>query len=181
MAQHVMIDFETLDTRLDCVILTIGACVFDPRGSGVLQTVYIKPDVDEQIAMGRSVDEGTLNWWGTQNQQAQDEAFGEEGRIPFHDALEQLNKLCWNKERVWSNGAAFDIAILEFALKNASLTVPWKFWEVRDTRTLWEVAGVRLNSDGGSTSHRADDDAIKQAAKVQEAYKKLSTAGFLQK
>ena len=31
MANDIMIDIESLDTRPDCVILTIGAVRFDPK------------------------------------------------------------------------------------------------------------------------------------------------------
>ena len=35
MANDVMIDIESLNTTPDCVILTIGAVRFDPKGNGV--------------------------------------------------------------------------------------------------------------------------------------------------
>jgi hypothetical protein len=36
MAADIMIDLETLDTTPYCVILTIGAVRFDPKGNGVV-------------------------------------------------------------------------------------------------------------------------------------------------
>jgi hypothetical protein len=44
---------------------------------------------------------------------------------------------------------------------------------VRDTRTLFEIAGVKLRDGGHVTLHKAVDDAERQAIVVQQAYKKL--------
>jgi hypothetical protein len=49
---------------------------------------------------------------------------------------------------------------------------------MRDTRTLWEVAGVKLQSGGHVTSHKAVEDAERQAIVVQQAYMKLMKAGL---
>ena len=78
----IMLDLETLATSPDSVILTFGAIKFDPFDpSKVLDTgLYFRINVDEQIALGRHVDEGTVAWWGTQNEQVREEALGEIGR-----------------------------------------------------------------------------------------------------
>jgi hypothetical protein len=44
---------------------------------------------------------------------------------------------------------------------------------------LYEVAGVKLKDGGHVTSHKAVEDAERQAIVVQKAYKKLMDAGFL--
>ena len=67
MAIHAMIDLETLDTSVDAVILTVGAIKFDPlSNSEPYAEMYHRLDVDEQTALDRTVDEGTIAWWGTQ-------------------------------------------------------------------------------------------------------------------
>ena len=43
-----MIDIESLDTTPDCVILTIGAVRFDPKGMGVVEKLELRPTIDEQ-------------------------------------------------------------------------------------------------------------------------------------
>lgn len=169
-----MIDLETLDVTPECVILTIGAVTFDPQGQGVLQELSLRPSVDEQCQLGRSVSDDTIRWWSQQNAAAREEAFSEQGRIPFHDAIQQLMRFCWNQQRVWSHGSCFDIVIVENAMRQLNIAKPWNFWDVRDTRTLFEVTGVRTGDDGQATSHRAVDDAARQAQAVQRAYRKLS-------
>ena len=48
MANDVMIDMETLSTDPDCVILTIGAVRFDPMGTGVVEKLELRPEIDSQ-------------------------------------------------------------------------------------------------------------------------------------
>jgi hypothetical protein len=53
----VMLDLETLSTRPNSVILTIGAVKFDPFG-GEIDTdkgLYYRVNVDEQLALDRHV------------------------------------------------------------------------------------------------------------------------------
>ena len=49
---------------------------------------------------------------------------------------------------------------------------------MRDTRTLWEIAGVKLKDGGHVTSHKAVEDAERQVVVLQKAYQKLIHAGF---
>lgn len=182
MANHVMIDLETLHTDPDCVVLTIGAVRFDPRGDGIAESLELKPTVEDQIEQyNRSISEDTLRWWSEQSPEALDEAFSDSGRIPFAECMEILYKFCWNRQAVWSNGAPFDLVVMEHAWRQTSdkpNPIPWPFWSMRDTRTLYDVAGVSLKDGGFVTSHRAVDDAEHQAIVVQRAYKKLMNVGL---
>lgn len=169
----VMIDLETLDVIPSCVILSIGAVKFDPHGSGHIEEYDVKPSVDEQCALGRTVNDSTIVWWSQQNTMAKEEAFTEQGRIAFHDAIQGLQKFCWNQRAIWAHGSCFDITIIENAMRQLGINIPWNFWMVRDTRTLFEVANVSTGDDGKSTSHRAVDDAARQVLTVQRAYRRL--------
>ena len=81
MSTHAMIDLETLGTKPDCVVLTLGAIKFNPyTQTEPDKGLYIRLDVDEQTKMGPSVDDGTLEWWGKQDKAIRDEALGDEGR-----------------------------------------------------------------------------------------------------
>jgi len=91
----IMIDIETVGTGPDACILTIAAQTFDPLSVGYQkQDYYARVDVDSQP--DREVDDATVEWWATQPKEAQDEAFGEEGRISLKQALEELSKLCFH-------------------------------------------------------------------------------------
>ena len=179
MANDIMIDIESLDTSPFCCILTIGAVRFDPKGMGVVEKLELRPTLEDQTDLGRTINEDTLRWWSTQSAEAQLEALGDEGRIPFKEAMEQLYKFCWNRRAVWSNGAAFDCVVMETAWTQLGMRIPWPFYTVRDTRTLYEVTGVKLNDKSYKTTHKAVEDAERQALVLQDGYKKLIKAGLV--
>jgi hypothetical protein len=97
MAQiHGMIDLETLSTRPDAVILTLGAIKFNPyTQDDPYDPLYFKVDVDAQTALGRHVMEDTINWWSTQPQEIQDEAMGEGDRTSLEDTVKKINRWGW--------------------------------------------------------------------------------------
>jgi hypothetical protein len=180
MANDIMIDIESLDTSPYCVILTIGAVRFDPKGTGVVERLELRPTIEDQTEVyNRVINDDTIRWWSTQNPAALDEAMGEQGRESFKECMEKLYKFCWNRRAVWSNGASFDCVVMETAWQQLDMRIPWPFYTVRDTRTLYEVAGVKLKDGGHVTSHKAVEDAERQAVVVQKAYKKLMDAGFM--
>lgn len=181
MANDIMIDIEALDTTPYCVILSIGVVRFDPKGSGVVDKMTLLPTIEEQTEVfNRVINDDTIRWWGEQNPAALEEAFTDKGRISFHECMDKLYKYGWNRNAVWSHGAAFDIVACETAMRQTltqySNPIPWPFYKVRDTRTLYDLAGVRLTDGGHVTSHRAVDDAERQAIVVQKAYRKLGLA-----
>jgi hypothetical protein len=92
--------------------------------------------------------------------------------------MNTLYKWCWkyNNGKVWSNGASFDVVVMESAWRNFKQLPPWNFWNIRDTRTIYDITGVKLNADGHVTSHKAVEDAERQAVVVQQAYMKLIKA-----
>jgi len=171
---HLMIDLECLSTRPDCVVLSIGACLFNPQGQGVLDQITIFPSVDEQLMLGRHVDDATLEWWGKQSLEAREEAFSDNNRVSFRDAILAVKAFYWPRaDRIWAHGSCFDVTIMENCFRQLEINIPWPYWQVRDTRTLYELAQVSLKDNDFVTSHRAVDDAIRQAVVVQNAYRKL--------
>jgi hypothetical protein len=182
MANDIMIDLESLDTSPYCVILTIGAVRFDPKGNGVVERLELRPTIEEQTEIhNRIINEDTLRWWGEQSESAREEAFGDNDRKSFSECMDALYKFCWNRRAVWSNGAAFDVVACETAWRQLGMRIPWPFYTVRDTRTLYEIAGVSLKDKkyGSRTTHKAVEDAEHQAIVVQDAYKKLMMAGLI--
>ena len=166
-----MIDLETLATTPDAAILTIGACLFDPRGKDIHKTFYQRIQLETQEKYNRVINEDTLAWWSKQDKQIQEDAFGEgNDRIDLTEAMKKLYTFGLGTSNVWSHGAIFDIVILEDVCKKLQQAVTWKFWEVRDTRTLFDLANVSINIEG---KHNALNDAIAQSKAVQQSYAKL--------
>ena len=168
---HLMIDLETLATTPNAAILTIGACKFDPYGTDVHSTYYERIVLETQESYGRVINEETLSWWSQQDKQIQEDAFGEgTDRIDLRDAMKKLYTFGLGTTNVWSHGAIFDVVIIEDICRSFQQAVTWKFWEVRDTRTLFDLADVSVRIEG---KHNALTDAVAQAQAVQQSYQKL--------
>ena len=171
----IMIDLETLATSPDAAILTIGAVKFDPFGDDVndpkCTKFYTRVDLDSCDKIGLVTNDDTIAWWANQSKEAQDEAFGETDRVDIMDAMHQLYKFCWGAKRVWSHGATFDIVICEHIFRKIGKAIPWSFWEVRDTRTLFDI-GINPNRPP-VLKHHALEDAWNQAVGVQNVFKTL--------
>jgi len=168
-----MIDLESLGTRPDCAILTLGAVKFDPFevdrfGDGL----YFRIDVNEQLELGREVQEDTLEWWGRQAEDVREEALGETGRISLTDMYQQLNRFLVGVNNIWCQGPAFDIVILENIYRQMGWPTPWQFWQIRDSRTLFGVHGDPREKNKAGL-HNALEDCISQAQGVQEIYHRL--------
>jgi hypothetical protein len=156
----IMIDIETCGTGPEACILTIAAQCFDPlvrHDFDSYRHYYARIDPGSQP--GRRVEQGTIEWWATQPPEAQEEAFGENDRIPLTQALEELGRLIWQSKRFWSNGPTFDANILEHAYKEAGMALPWKFFMVRDARTIYSLV-PSLNKY--PASHHALEDCRRQ-------------------
>lgn len=170
----IMLDIETLSTRPWSVILTLGAVKFSPWESDVDQEkgLYIRPDVNEQLAMDRHVQDETVNWWATQPEEVREEALGEDGRTSVNDMIDQLNRFLVGADNIWCQGPAFDIVILEDLYRQVGRPTPWQFWQIRDSRTLFSVHGDPREK-GRHGAHNALIDCYYQARAVQQIYKSV--------
>ena len=167
-----MVDLETLSVTPDAVILTLGAVQFDPFGKGIINELYIKFDLDDQDLLKRSIDPNTLDWWANQDSKIMEEAFNPDGRILITDAIDQFHKFAAGCDKFWSHGSVFDLMILENLYRQLKKPFPWKFWDLRDTRTLFDL-GFNPNMPKGNL-HNALEDAKRQAIGVQNVYAQLN-------
>jgi DNA polymerase III epsilon subunit-like protein len=178
MLSDIMIDLETLATSPNSTVLTIGAVKFDPFNNDMdnptCEKLYLKVDLDSCDELGLEVNEDTIAWWANQSKEAQEEAFSPEGRIHVRDAFNQLYKFCWGAKRVWSHGASFDTVICENIFKKLNKACPWKFWEVRCTRTLFDIG---INPERPPVlKHHALEDAWNQTIGVQNVFQRLRSS-----
>ena len=174
MTTHAMIDLETLDTKPSCQILSLGAVKFNAlTNSEPHSELYIKPDIDQQDTSGRTASDSTIEWWSKQDPKAMEEAFSEAGRMDVDTVLDQLTKWLVGVDVIWGHGYGFDITILEDLYRNWSRPIPWQFWQVKDSRTLFSCCKVDPRKAMQSDLHNALADAYFQAKSVQVAYKEL--------
>ena len=174
MPTHATIDIETLGTKPDTTVLTIGAIKFNPfTYEEPHSDLYLKVDADEQLAAGRSVDEDTLTWWTKQPQEIQDEAFLSTDRISVEDTLTQLNKYLVGVDKVWCQGPVFDICILENLYRQYDKHFNWVFWNIRDSRTLYGLMPEESRKKYKFAAHNALEDCRIQSKCIQEVYSEL--------
>ena len=165
-----MLDLESLGTRPDCAILTLGAVKFDEYTPGSFgDSLYLRIDVDEQLALGREVQEDTLTWWSNQAEDVREEALGEGNRVSLTEMYRQLNRFCVGATNIWCQGTAFDIVILENIYRQMGWPTPWQFWQIRDSRTLFGVHGDPREKNKAGL-HNALEDCVSQAQGVQQIF-----------
>ena len=164
-----MIDLEGLATGPDTTILTIAAQAFDPVGAGWYDKHYYAR-ITLESQENRSIDDGTIAWWATQPDHAREEAFGEQDRIPLDQALDELGKLIWHSKMIWSQGPTYDMNILEHAYKSYGKALPWKYYMVRDSRTVFSLWPELPKPP---TSHHALEDCRRQIGLLQDTLKYL--------
>lgn len=169
----VMIDIETMGTAADCVVLTLGAVKFDPLDpSAPTEDLYIRLDIEQQILMDRSVDQGTMDWWDKQSKEVREEAFSAYDRITVEQSLLDLQQFLEGTECAWAQGPQFDMVILEDLFRKANMKTPWRYSKVRDTRTLFAVLGDQRPTDKPS-AHNALSDCHYQVKGVQSCFQSL--------
>ena len=182
---HVSLDLETLGTSSDAPILSVGAVKFDLK-TGELGDTYYRRVSLESALKNRNLEADTLKWWMKQPEEARLEIVKNGRSMP--NMLVELQEFITGPSRnmkyvyPWGNGATFDISILESAYRQYDLTIPWKFWNVRDLRTIVAVAEELAFFDKSAivrkgVHHNALDDAIHQANLTCAAYNDIFSFG----
>ena len=169
-----MIDMETLAVSPRAVILSLGAVHFDPYGDRIYDELYFKIDLDDQDKLNREIDPNTIEWWGKQDPAIMEEAFSSDNRIPLIEAVEKFHKFSWGCDKFWSHGATFDLVIIEDLYRQLNKPLPWNYWQLRDTRTLFDLGHDPEMSK--ESKHDALADARRQAIGVQNIFRKLRNA-----
>ena len=202
---HISFDIETWGKRAGYDIRSIGAWAFslELEGPGTVldsddhprafyvacenPKVYISGNPDNPDSYGLRYDlrrdPETIKWWSEQSAKAQ-AAF--DHPVDLRIALERFAKFIHSFSndikhgqardiRLWSHGAAFDVPILEAAYHAVGLTVPWFYRTPRDTRTVFDLAGIDNHSDHlakwrSGPLHHAFYDAISQSWAIYAAY-----------
>lgn len=182
---HVMIDLETLGTAQDTIVPIIGACIFSPTTGEITDTFYAHLNQKDQQTLGRTTTPATIEWWKQQSDAAKKELL-KPGR-PFKDVMEEFADFLPKKCVVWGNGATFDISILENCFRMLGMNIPWAFWDVRDVRTVVDLAGKlpkEYRVEKGEfkfegVAHNAADDARHQATYVSAMWQALIKPSFV--
>lgn len=176
-----MLDLETLGTFMNAPIITVGACFFDIRTGEIGETFYRRIDIAEAMRYGKA-DPETLRWWLKQDPAAQGELVktGDSAEAVLNDLTSFYKK--GHDAKVWGNGPTFDCTILEYAYDRVlGQKTPWPFWNIRDVRTVVQLAEGLVKRPANFTkdkvAHNALDDCIFQVGYVSKMYRALRGMG----
>lgn len=173
--QNLMLDLETWGTRPGCAIRSVGAVMFDPYTNEFGEEFYANVSDASCREAGLHIDPSTEAWWAKQTQQARDALTVDP--LTLTEVAERFD-VYWRRARaifVWSHGANFDEPIWSAAMHALGRRVPWKFWDSRCTRTVYDIAQLDPRTvRRAGTYHNALDDAKYQALCVQKAYAKAA-------
>lgn len=176
----VVIDLETTSTTpARGRILSIGAARVNLETGEVGSTYYTTIQADAIYNPPTEDNPETMGWWHSQPRDALYEAFSEREHI-YH----ALNGFCdWFKQDdpdntlVFGNGPSFDISFLDKKFLDMEMEAPWKFFNIRDARTLEQIAEVfgvkRHHFKFTGVKHNALDDALYEAQYISAMYQKI--------
>jgi len=174
MAIHATIDLETIDTRPQSTVLSLGAVKFNPSNdSEPYDELYFKICINDQDRLGRTTSDSTIQWWSKQDPKIMEEAFDQEGAITVEEALSKINKFVVGVDVLWGQGYGFDYTIIEDMYRSLGKPIPYNFWQVRDSRTLFSVCKEDPRKKIQNDLHNALADAYYQSKAIQMAYKEL--------
>jgi hypothetical protein len=175
---HATIDLETLDVRPTSVVLTLGGVKFDPTNESEPNSeMYFKISVDDQHNYERTVNDSTIEWWTKQADHIREEAFDQSEAITVEEACARIAKWSVGVDTFWGQGYGFDFTMMEDLFRNIERPVPWQFWQVLDSRTLFKMISKDPRKSMQTDLHNALADAYFQAKAIQLAYKELGKHG----
>lgn len=173
---HVMLDLETYGVRPGCIVRSIGAVEFEIDGRTGDQ-FYRNIEQRSCEMVGLTMDPETRAWWARQPGDVQ--AILKKDPKPLREVANDFYK--WfrgigpgDRVRVWAHGASFDGPIWQAAAEAAGGATPWAHWNLRDTRTLYDVSLLDprdMQRDG--KAHSALDDCLFQIRCVANAYQRI--------
>ena len=163
--KHVSLDIEACGE----VLLSIGACEFDPLTGQTDNPFYVVVEAQPQIDAGLRMDGGAFNWWLKQSDGARAAiATVPAARPP--DSLEALRR--WWPDRnawCWAYPTSYDLPVIARVAARFEVKPPWKWQRTMCGRTLWQLACMvdpkmaEIEKVANPAAHHALADAQEQA------------------
>lgn len=165
--KHIMLDIETLGTTPNSVIVSIAAVKFNFKDDKT-ESFEVNCDVKSSKELGMVVDKDTIEWWSKQPKEVRN-AWLKDPQ-PIDEALDAFTEFVGNpKDMVlWCNGMNFDYPVLEWSYRAAGKTPPWKYWNLRDARTVYSIFDLNMKEfPRVGDYHNAIDDCRTQIAALK--------------
>ena len=133
--KNVMIDLETMSVAKNAAIISIGAVEFDIEKKTLGEEFSQNITLSSCVWLGMDRSAATLNWWAMDENKAARDALTKDA-ISIELAIARFCQWAAPEIIPWSNGATFDIVILENAIKLCNRIVPWKYYNESCYRTF---------------------------------------------
>lgn len=188
MTAHIVFDLETLSSRADAAIVSIGAVLVLPDKTVSLAEVFHPSTSFKSSELSYPafystihdpighIDPNTVMWWLTQSQEARDAlqepSLNEQSVLSFFEAW--IKRVGGSDFRIWSH-ATFDPPVMESAFSRYGLY--WPHNKMRDLRTEYELAGGLNGHEFGDLliNHHALHDAYREALSLIAAWEAIGT------
>lgn len=186
MTTHASIDIETMSTRANAVVLSVGICFFEdtkiqPFDEIVQNGIELFFDQKIQTDSGRRIDAKTMMWWKEQGEEAQ-RCLNPTDVIHPREFYRHFESFCMKADmnmgwvqrycKWYVRGPTFDISIMDDLFADHNVTPPWKYYLVRDIRTWLDDYGLednlQLRKPPQMIPHNALHDAAFDAWQMQQ-------------
>lgn len=208
MKKHISWDVETFAKGDYGMIISLGACMFDPAKKGEIEEkFYVTIDPEQSEAAGFRMDASTVLWWMKPEQRPAYDAwtqiahFGPSDACQgFNDWLRAIDLAYEGEDRVkeweqtladggpdeamarrimWGNGPEFDNRLIRQMYERCQIEKPWSYRGDRDLRTLRAFTHANMcRPPDMGVLHNAIDDAVYQALWIQNIRQGAEDRGF---
>jgi hypothetical protein len=170
-----MTDLETMSVRSNALILSMGFCRFNINTQKIYDELLLNIDFKKSLIdyPGKfNVMKETVDFWSKQNREILASIY--ESQIPLEEAIDKIYTWFQNGKEIWCWGAAFDIPILEHAIRVTGKLeqygkMPWSYGNVRCARTVASVFNEKIERSSGH--HNALSDCIDQSKVIMKILK----------
>jgi 3' exoribonuclease, RNase T-like len=182
---HVMIDLETLSTKPNALILSVGAAKFYPWGNTIIDSFHGAASLDT-FGDTFHIEADTVGFWLSSKQDDARKAWEAMDKNDLGTLLYAFDLWLHGPSNtraedpppiyVWANAPSFDCVILRHAYEKifGAHATPWNFRNERCFRTLRSQAGELVAPPPEvEPKHTALADAIWQAQYAQAMHRHL--------
>lgn len=177
-----MIDLETFGLDRNCVLISIGAVVFDREKKSAIKDLFFCNVCPKScLKLGLKNEELTLKWWDDPSRKDAFEYLKKDQKDiaeVMSDLFEFIKR--HKPKNIWANSPSFDCEKLKFTASLCGLEVPWKFYQEKCVRTAVEIVRFDPDEDSVKTTcsrlkvepipHTPIYDCVSQIVKVQAVF-----------
>ncbi len=165
MRVDVMLDLETLGTKVGAPIIQISAVAFDIETGEVFNEYDRKVDLGDSV----SIDVDTLKWWLKTDGELLSNLLEDKDSSSLREALSDywyfLARHSHKNDTelyVWSNGLGFDISMIDCQFDKHSLDKPYSFRNDSDMRTVVGMYCSKFNVSKEDLFSMFENETVKK-------------------